>query len=243
MGFKLRSGNGPLQFKQMGSSPAKDLSSTMGAFNTADKDDVKSDLKTSDLSKGLSSDNKKAGINKPEGLLTGGKDKTVKEVASKAPKDKVDKTSTEDKPTGDKKKNWVGRTLEKGKKLQTELIGEEGSEKRARYKDKMAHLTNVASRMGELNQPDVATDNVEKHQASKQSAEAHKMKMENFERNALATDQKNILRQKNIDLMNESEGDKNKVPSTNSASQTATGDEEINKGKVGGKKYRYIDEE
>ena len=134
MGFKMRSGNGPLAFKNMGSSPVlhtttpdldhkhtytkkKDTKSKNDKNKVVEKTfDTK--LKTTDLTKGLSKDNKKVGTllgDKGKNLLTGGK--TVKELASITNDEEVVDKPTPTKPKPQKHKGQV-KKQEKLKDIQ-----------------------------------------------------------------------------------------------------------------------------
>jgi len=244
MGFKLRSGNGPLPFKQMGSSPAKQSEGFgMGdvASQTVDKDEIKIQKKdqAEEMNKAAAEANKSVN------------DKAIKidESKTEKPKSQKIKIKNSDKKSGErapvtktpeeqgmhkaeknapeKKKGWLGRTLEKGKELQTKLIGAEGSEKRARFKDTMAHAGNIIGDIGQTGTAKTSTDNVEKFHAKKKSDETHKMKMDNFERSALEIDQKNKLRGEKIRLMEESEAGASEVDETKKASNDGKGGPEI----------------
>jgi len=180
-GFQLRSGNkSGLPFKQMGSSPAKiNVGAIAGVLST--KKDNELDLKSSNLqeattegisrkaTEGPGADNIKKMPKAGGETKTPDKLETVKAPDYKAPKEK--------------KGNWINRMAEKRQKFQA-------SEEGARFRDDMNRSANIVA-----GEDRYATDNLEKHKASKKADELHKVKMDNVERNQRETDLMNDMRQ------------------------------------------------
>ena len=205
MGFKLRSGNGPLQFKQMGSSPAKinvgaiaGMLSTQSETKEFGKNKMNELNASSKVMKDLSSDTDRMKIVSQE--LKGPSEETQKNIAKD--KKSIDKQA---KKVKDKSGTWLGRTAKKtGKglkkagswvnKMSEKRAEFQASEEGARFRDDMNRSANIVA-----GEDRYATDNLEKHKASKKADELHTIKMDNVERNQLETDLMNKKRRLQID--------------------------------------------
>ena len=212
MGFKLKSGNGPLAFKNMGSSPAKQ--STGFGMGLTTKKDNELDLKSRNLQeatvKGVS---RKAtegpGADKIEKIarigdpkkLSGPKksSKSFKEVSTetkrrKAVADKEDTIFNDAKDDGTvvsrgskKAGSWVKRMADKSQKFRNSAEGK-------RFQDQMNQAANIVD-----SKASYSTDNEARFKEGKRSQEIHDVKMENVERDQLEKDQMNKVRGEKIE--------------------------------------------
>ena len=194
-GFNMRSGNGPLQFKQMGASPMSGFAGTLSG-----KKDIMGGLKSAN-ELGSTVEGVSAKVTRgPEMKMT----KMPKAGETKTP-DKLETVKApEHKPS--EKVGWLKRTgmriqegVEKVKDhAEKRYEGLSDAEKQAKLKDDFNMAAGVLDTKGK-DAGRYSTDNLEKHKASKKADELHAVKMENVERNQLETDLMNKERKLRID--------------------------------------------
>ena len=217
-GFNLKSGNGPLAFKQMGSSPAKQSSIFGLVSGLTTKKESELDLKSSNLQeatvKGVS---RKAtegpggdGIEKMARIGDVKKDsgpkkpsKSFGEVSTetkikKAAADKEDTVFNDAKDDGTvvsrgakKAGSWVKRMADKSQKFRNSAEGQ-------RFQDTMNKIAGNINPKGNY-----STDNEARFKEDNRAQEIHSVKMENVERDQLEQDQMNRVRGEKIKAFDE----------------------------------------
>jgi len=238
MGFKLRSGNGPLPFKQMGATPVKSnglgsvLSGLAGGLTT--KKDNELDLKSANelgsTVEGMSAkatrgpDVEMIKLPKSSKTTTDGPikpSKSFEEVSTetkrrKAVADKEDTIFNDAKDDGTvvsrgakKVGSWINKMAEKRAKFQA-------SEEGARFRDDMNRSANIIAGDNRY-----ATDNEAKFKSEKRTSagekrasELHKVKMENVKRDQLETDQMNEMRGFKLQAYKDAMTNEFELPST-----------------------------
>ena len=230
MGFKLRSGNG-VPFKEMGSSPAKNLGSIMSAFGGGAKQADIMNQKAAKVNKSINDkaitidESKNVDVNPEAKIKIKDTGKTTSLSSRPDGKDPVTKTASpkENKPTTKKKGNWFTRAAEKSHKFRN-------SEEGARFQDQMNKVANIADRKGNY-----STDNLEKFRTNKRAQEIHDVKMSNVERNQLETDTQNQLRKLRIENLQKN----NEVPETKKSAVDDSGNPALDPNAVrSGERYK-----
>ena len=190
MGFKLKSGNGPLQFKQMGASPAKQTTDFAAMqIKSAKKDARYGEMSAKDYKTEVKRQVKSHKETGSYDAMNTAKNKKIEKIPSikpkevKLPKGKKDGpvVASEFKPSDPKAKkgNWFKRLGRANEKLHKFRNSEEG----AQFKDTMNQAGNVISGNNNL-----STNNKEAFQKNKRASESHAVKMENVQRDQLKQD-------------------------------------------------------
>ena len=204
--FNLRSGNGPLQFKQMGASPAKTngllntIGSAMGSFNIKTGDEINKDKK---LQASIESsvpevktyniDESKTEKVKPVDLKIKRTDKKSSTSSRPGGTDPVTKTPEEQgmhkakKDVPEKKKGWLKKAgswiKEKAEKAKEFRESEAGAQWDKTWKGIAGALDPKGKERGLY-----PTDQLEKFHEGKRTQELHDVKMANVEREQLKMD-------------------------------------------------------